>query len=105
MADEPHAARNFGRLNNGNRSGNPDNAPRCGARTRSGSACNGPAMANGKCRMHGGGSTGPRTPEGLKRSQRARWKHGRYSIETVQAMRELRAVIRYFRELDEECPS
>lgn len=29
--------------------------------------------------MHGGLSTGPRTLEGLSRSQRARWKHGAYS--------------------------
>ena len=27
---------------------------RCGARTRSGSACRSPAMPNGRCRMHGG---------------------------------------------------
>lgn len=31
--------------------------------------------------MHGGLSTGPRTPEGLARSRRARWIHGRYSQE------------------------
>jgi hypothetical protein len=31
--------------------------------------------------MHGGHSTGPRTPEGLQRSRQARWKHGRYSQE------------------------
>lgn len=36
-------------------------------------------MKNGRCRMHGGLSTGPRTPEGLERSRRARWKHGRRS--------------------------
>jgi hypothetical protein len=26
-----------------------------------------PAMPNGRCRMHGGPSTGPRTPQGLAR--------------------------------------
>ena len=36
-------------------------------------------MPNGRCRMHGGPSTGPRTAEGLARSRRANWKHGRYS--------------------------
>jgi hypothetical protein len=35
-------------------------------------------------------STGPRTPEGLERSRRARWKHGAYSRE----MRELLAANR-----------
>ena len=34
---------------------------RCGARCRDGERCRGAAMANGRCRMHGGPSTGPRT--------------------------------------------
>ncbi len=34
-------------------------------------------MPNGRCRMHGGASTGPRTPEGLARSTTARWRHGK----------------------------
>ena len=38
-------------------------------------------MANGRCRMHGGPSTGPRTVEGLERSRRSNWKHGYYSAE------------------------
>ena len=33
--------------------------------------CKGPAMASGRCRMHGGASTGPRTPEGLQRIRKA----------------------------------
>ncbi len=40
-----------------------------------------------RCRMHGGRSTGPRTPKGLTHSQRARWVHGRYSVERVKARR------------------
>jgi hypothetical protein len=35
--------------------------------------------------MHGGMSTGPRTAEGLERSRRARWIHGRYSREALLA--------------------
>src|SRR5262245_20149860 len=31
-------------------------------------------MPNGRCKVHGGKSTGPRTPEGLERSKRARWE-------------------------------
>jgi hypothetical protein len=46
--------------------------------------------------MHGGMSTGPRTPEGLERSRRARWKHGVYSQETKAI---LRASRRRWREL------
>ena len=37
--------------------------------------------------MHGGLSTGPRTAEGLERSRRARWVHGRYSREAIEARR------------------
>jgi hypothetical protein len=63
------------------RSGKPRNdpnlAPRCGAKARTtGLGCRAPAMANGRCRMHGGGSTGPRTPEGLARLAAAHTKHG-----------------------------
>src|SRR5690625_3663094 len=32
---------------------------RCGAKTRTGKPCKAYAMANGRCRMHGGSSTGP----------------------------------------------
>jgi hypothetical protein len=53
-------------------------APRCGARSRrSGLACQGAAMPNGRCRMHGGASTGPRPAEGLARCVLAKTKHGR----------------------------
>ena len=56
-------------------------------------------MKNGRCRFHGGRSTGPRTPEGLERSRKARWKHGRYSAKAIQDRRELRALLRHVREL------
>jgi uncharacterized protein YjcR len=45
----------------------------CGAKTRKGARCQSPAMPNGRCRMHGGKSTG--APKGNKNA----WKHGRYS--------------------------
>ena len=57
-------------------------APRCGARSkRTGKPCRGAAMPNGRCKLHGGKSTGPRTAEGLARSRRANWKHGHFSRE------------------------
>ena len=48
----------------------------CGARCRDGHRCLAPPVwdsmmdrpRNGRCRMHGGLSTGPRTPEGLARA-------------------------------------
>lgn len=95
MGDEPHKQRR-GWLKNGNRPGDFAKAPRCGAQTRQRTACRGPAMKNGRCKFHGGLSTGPRTPEGLERSRRANWKHGAYSRET-KAM--LRASRQQWREL------
>jgi hypothetical protein len=77
-------------IRNGNRSGDPSTAPRCGARTRraDGRSCQAPAIrGKRRCRMHGGLSTGPRTPEGLERSRRARWKHGYFSREAREARR------------------
>ena len=60
------------------RRGDPNLAPRCGARARTtGCACRAPAMANGRCRMHGGKSTGPCTAEGLARLAAARTTHGK----------------------------
>jgi hypothetical protein len=47
--------------------------PRCGARTRAGGTCKAPALPEKeRCRMHGGLSTGPKTPEGRARSLAAR---------------------------------
>ena len=38
---------------------------RCGAKTRRGTPCQRPAnKRNGRCRLHGGQSTGPKTAEG-----------------------------------------
>lgn len=53
---------------------------------RSGVQCRGPAV-NGKkvCRMHGGASTGPQTPEGRQRCAQAKTTHGQ---ETAQVRME-----------------
>jgi hypothetical protein len=89
----------MGRLNNGNRTGNPNNAPRCGAKTRSGAPCRSAAMPNGRCRMHGGPSTGPRTEAGKAAIRASRTIHGRYSHAAVAERREVRALLRHMREL------
>ena len=81
-----------GCLKNGNPPGDLSRVTACGARNkRSGQPCRAPAMLNGRCRLHGGLSTGPRTPEGLARSRRARWKHGGYSVEAQRRYLELKA--------------
>jgi hypothetical protein len=54
-------------------------APRCGARTRAGCPCRSPAIRGKlRCRMHGGRSPGPRTPQGHARMREARTIHGNY---------------------------
>ena len=67
---------------------------KCGAKTRNGSPCRQPAMKNGRCRLHGGKSTGPKTQEGLERSRKANWKHGFYSAEAKEERRTIRRFLR-----------
>jgi hypothetical protein len=72
-----------GRLKNGNPAGDYLTAPRCGAKTRAGCACRQPAMTNGRCRLHGGRSTGARTAEGCRRARTARLVHGRRTAAAI----------------------
>lgn len=80
-AIRPHAKWSH-RLKNGAPAGDPSTAPRCGARTRAGTECRQPAMPNGRCRLHGGRSTGPRTADGIARLRAARTTHGFWSQES-----------------------
>jgi hypothetical protein len=80
MSSEPPNATQ-GPLRNGNPRGNPHAAPRCGAHARTGNPCRQPAMPNGKCRLHGGRSTGPRTEAGRAALAAAHTKHGHYGAE------------------------
>ena len=51
---------------------------RCLAKTRRSTECQRPAITgSGRCRLHGGRSTGPRTQEGRARISAANLKHGR----------------------------
>lgn len=50
-------------------------AKHCGAKTRAGGQCKAPAMRNGKCRVHGGSSTGPKDATANTNAV----KHGFYS--------------------------
>jgi hypothetical protein len=57
--------------------------PRCGARCRDGHACRAPVVwdlvrdrpLNGRCKMHGGFSTGPKTPEAKARCAEGRRRY------------------------------
>jgi len=65
----------------------------CGAKSkRTGKSCRQPAMKNGKCRLHGGKSSGPKTRKGRDRIKIANTKHGLYrraSISERKFIREL----------------
>lgn len=65
-------------LRNGNPRRDLATLPCCGARTRQGLACRQPAMRNGRCRFHGGKSTGARTEAGAAARTAAHTTHGMY---------------------------
>jgi len=73
-----------------------------GAKTRSGSPCKNRPMANGRCRMHGGKSTGP--PRGNKNSV----KTGEYETIWLDALDDEERVLFYsvqtevLKQLDQE---
>ena len=53
---------------------------RCLAKTRRGTACQRPAYKrNGRCSLHGGRSTGPKSEDGIARLTAARTTHGKYT--------------------------
>ena len=65
---------------------------KCGAKTRSGAPCAKFAMEDKRrCRLHGGLSTGPKTPAGRAAISAANTKHGRY-----KNWREKQAKERYY---------
>ena len=64
-----------------------DNIPRCGAKTRPGHPCGHYAMKNGRCRYHGGKSTGARNPH-------RPIKHGRYTKEAIENRRIVNQLLR-----------
>jgi hypothetical protein len=89
MASEPQGVMPFER----------QKVRRCGARAKStGKACLQFATGNGRCFWHGGRATGPRTAEGMERSRKANWKHGRFGAEQKAARREAQQLIKAFRE-------
>jgi hypothetical protein len=69
---------------------------RCGAKTRSRSQCQSPAMPNGRCRLHGGKSPG--APRGNQNAL----KHGRYTSVAIATRRRIAALLRAVRKLAKE---
>ena len=68
------------------------NSKRCNAKTRNGAPCQRfvlKAIKNGRCRLHGGLSTGARTAVGKQRQLAAKLKHGYYTQEAIEQRRHL----------------
>jgi hypothetical protein len=70
-----------------------EDIPRCGAKTRSGGYCGHFSMPNGRCRYHGGLSTGPKNP---------RAKHGYYTKAAIEERRWLNNLLKEVNELTSE---
>ena len=58
----------------------------CGAKTRKGHPCRCFALSNGRCRLHGGMSTGPKTAEGWAntRAGYAAWRERQRASKRVE---------------------
>jgi hypothetical protein len=82
-SDPATGPRHRGWLKHGNAPGDYAAAPRCGAKARAGHACRQPAMKNGRCRFHGGKSTGARTAEGRARCRQVNLVHGARTAEMI----------------------
>ena len=71
-------------------------SPRGGAMTRSMTPCQSPAMANGRCRMHGGPSPG--APKGNTNAL----KHGCYTAKAIARRQNVTALLRVMKDLVKE---
>lgn len=71
----------------------------CGAKSkqRNHQPCRQPAMKNGRCRLHGGLSTGPKTKEGKLKAAQANLKHGAYTNEAIQERKIMRELMKEWR--------
>ena len=81
---------------------NINNAKKCGAKIRSGKPCKAPAMKNGKCRLHGGKSTGAKTKGGIAKIKKANLKSGFYTKEAIKERKLLSDIWREERRFLEE---
>lgn len=68
----------------------------CGAKSKRnrGMGCRQPAMANGKCRLHGGKSTGPRSKKGRIRCGKSNYRHGRCTKMALDEHRQTMSLIK-----------
>ena len=71
----------------------------CGAKARQNNnrPCMQPSMKNGRCRLHGGHCTGPKTKEGKLKAAQANLKHGAYTNEAIQERKMMRELMKEWR--------
>ena len=74
----------------------------CGAKSRrnKNAPCKQYPMKNGRCRMHGGKSTGAKTTEGKVRSALANYKHGLFTNAAIAERKRIRTMMQWRDELE-----
>ena len=78
----------------------PHDSSVCGAKSRTNKhkPCRRISMANGRCHLHGGKSTGAKTTEGRLIQKMACWKHSSQSKEAIAEAKMVRQMIHAYRE-------
>ena len=72
---------------------------RCGAKTRRGTPCQRPAnKRNGRCRLHGGASSGPRTEQGHAKIAAANTTTGRHTKSIIAKQEEDTKIVKRLRD-------
>lgn len=76
----------------------------CGAKAkqRNHEPCKKSPMKNGRCRYHGGLSTGPKSTEGRRKCARANYKHGFYTKAAIADRKKVRMMLKWRDDLDAE---
>lgn len=76
----------------------PHDSSMCGAKARTNDyrPCRPVSMANGRCNLHGGKSTGAKTAKGRLIQKMASWKHGMRSKEAIAEAKMVRQMIKAF---------
>lgn len=72
------------------------NAKKCLANSKRKKApCQAPAMKNGRCRLHGGKSTGARTRKGLEKLKEINYRNGCSKKEAITYRKNARKFLRF----------
>ncbi len=75
----------------------------CGAKARTNNhqPCRQPAMlTNGRCRLHGGKSSGAKTSEGKIKSAQANLKNGNYTHHAIWERKKMRMMMKWRNDLE-----